>query len=112
MANNMIKFFTKRLLCSQILIVFLIITSLIPVTSLAADSDTELNADLNNELNLEWTIRESGSSVELIAVTWGNNQFVAVGCNGTIETSPDGAEWTVSRDNAHGMFYDVIWGDN
>ena len=45
---------------------------------------------------------------ELKAVTWGNDQFVAVG-NWLIVTSPDGVSWTAQWASAAVNFRDVIW---
>ena len=42
----------------------------------------------------QWTLRSSGTSQTLRAVTYANNEFVAVGSGGTILTSPDGVAWT------------------
>ena len=41
-----------------------------------------------------WKSQVSGTTAELNNVTFGNNQFVAVGASGTILTSPDGITWT------------------
>ncbi|MER3480299.1 MAG: hypothetical protein C4327_07400 [Meiothermus sp.] len=41
-----------------------------------------------------WTAQTSGTTNDLIGVTYGNGIFVAVGLNGTLLTSPDGVEWT------------------
>jgi PAS domain S-box-containing protein len=43
---------------------------------------------------LSWSNRVSGTEDFLSGVTYGNNQFVAVGAVGTIVTSPDGIAWT------------------
>ena len=40
------------------------------------------------------TAQTSGTSNNLIGVTYGNGLFVAVGTSGTILTSPDGVTWT------------------
>jgi hypothetical protein len=45
---------------------------------------------------------------DLKAVTWGNDQFVAVG-NWIIVTSPDGVTWTSQRASPVINFRDVIW---
>jgi PKD repeat protein len=41
-------------------------------------------------------------------LTYGNGLFVAVGNNGTIQTSPDGGTWT-PRTGTTGAFDDVLW---
>src|SRR5438067_1842682 len=46
-----------------------------------------------------WTPRNSGTSNGLLCITYGNNEFVAVGAKGTILTSPDGVTWTPRNSN-------------
>jgi hypothetical protein len=43
---------------------------------------------------LVWTSRSSGTSLPLFGVAYGGGQFVAVGQQGTVLTSPDGINWT------------------
>src|SRR6516165_8548343 len=45
-----------------------------------------------------WTVRNPLPTANaLFAITYGNDQFVAVGDLGTIITSPDGVNWTVGQ---------------
>ena len=41
-----------------------------------------------------WTVRTSGTSYDLTAVTYGNGKWIAVGAYGTIITSTDGITWS------------------
>ncbi len=42
-----------------------------------------------------WTLRNPlPTSSDLLSITFGENQFVAVGVGGTVLTSPDGQTWT------------------
>lgn len=45
----------------------------------------------------QWTRVKSGTELNFRAITYGNGQFVAVGENGLIATSPDGTAWTVQK---------------
>lgn len=47
----------------------------------------------------------------LNAVTYGNNQFVAVGAAGRVGRSSDGVNWTKARTGAGGDLSDVVWGN-
>ena len=42
---------------------------------------------------ITWTSRDSGTTNNLLDITYGNNLYVAVGTNGTIVTSTDGITW-------------------
>jgi IPT/TIG domain len=42
-----------------------------------------------------WTERTSGTTKDLVDVTWTGNRFVAVGAQGAVVTSTDGASWTL-----------------
>ena len=57
----------------------------------------------------QWSLRPSGTTNALRAITCGNNQLVAVGDAGTILTSPDGLAWTErasgTADNLYGATY-------
>ena len=43
---------------------------------------------------IPWIQQDSGTTADLYAVTWGGGQYVVVGENGKIATSPDGITWT------------------
>src|SRR5688572_26080280 len=49
-----------------------------------------------------WTVRPSPTDHNLHGVTHGNNRYVAVGVDGAILTSPNGASWTLVPHNAGG----------
>lgn len=54
------------------------------------------------------TVTTPDASTPLRAVSWGNGTWVAVGANGEIRTSTDGATWTART--ADGSFTDDFWG--
>ncbi len=61
-----------------------------------------------------WTLQNSGVSQEdLTRVAWSGKQFVAVGNNGTILSSPDGRTWTTQHAKFPGPFppllTDITW---
>ncbi len=72
-----------------------------------------------------WTVRNSGpittggrggtttaaSTADLQAVTYGGGQFVAVGDNGTILTSPDGLTWTPRTSGTTFTLFAVTYGN-
>ncbi len=58
----------------------------------------------------QWTIGHSGTTADLYDVTWGNNEFVAVGSGGTILTSPDGINWIVQYSGTPNNLYSVAYG--
>jgi PKD repeat protein len=61
-----------------------------------------------------WTIRNSVTNplLNLDAVTWGNNLFVAVSGTDTILTSPDGIAWTSRISGATSGLNGVAYGNN
>jgi len=60
-----------------------------------------------------WTPQNSGTTTNtLYGITWGGNQFVAVGNSGTILTSPDGISWTSRIINTITTFQYVAFGAN
>lgn len=66
-------------------------------------------AVLSSPDGLTWSRRASTSDFLLMGVTYGNNQFVAVGPGGLVVTSPDGNNWTKrspgTDDDLHGVAY-------
>lgn len=60
-------------------------------------------------LGVSWTSQATGTTSVLNGVTWGNNQFVAVGDNGTILTSPDGVTWTSRTSGSTEWLSGVAW---
>jgi len=59
-----------------------------------------------------WTIRTSGTTNSLRAVTYGNNQYVAVGNGGIILTSSDGSTWTTRTSGTNAFLTGVTYGNN
>jgi hypothetical protein len=51
----------------------------------------------------------SGTAQNLFGVTWSGSVFAAVGGNGVILTSPDGAIWTVQSSHTHQTLAAVAW---
>ena len=78
---------------------------------------TDYMADtvLNSSDGITWTGVVSATTNNL-ALTWGNNQYVAVGLPtagvGVIETSPDGITWTARNSGTPDMINGVAWGNN
>lgn len=60
---------------------------------------------------ITWTNRTSGTTKNLLNVTYGNNIFVAVGEGDTLLTSPDGISWT-NRAVPDSLYTDVTYGNN
>jgi hypothetical protein len=61
-----------------------------------------------------WTFRYSETGLSgNPAITYGNNQFVAVGGRpGTILTSPDGIDWTRRASGTTDWLYNITYGNN
>ncbi|MBD3852390.1 MAG: hypothetical protein IFK93_13875 [Acidobacteria bacterium] len=58
---------------------------------------------------IAWTEQDSGTLADLYAVTWGGGQYVAVGENGKIATSPDGVTWTNRFSGTSDHLRGVAW---
>ena len=56
-----------------------------------------------------WTERTSGTSEDLLGVTYGNGLFVVVGEDGTIITSPDEYFWTERDSGTSGDLFGVTY---
>ena len=62
-----------------------------------------------------WDNRSSGTTSNLVGVTYGNNKFLIVGISGTTLTSSDGTSWTSfsrSGDNASMDLSDITYGNS
>jgi photosystem II stability/assembly factor-like uncharacterized protein len=57
-----------------------------------------------------WKSQVSGTTAELNNVTFGNNQFVAVGASGTILTSSDGVTWIGRTSGTSFNLYGATYG--
>jgi photosystem II stability/assembly factor-like uncharacterized protein len=57
-----------------------------------------------------WTVGATHPTLE--DITFGNNQFVAVGDRGTILTSTDGATWTPRTSGTTEWLRDITFGNN
>ncbi|MDD4901968.1 MAG: hypothetical protein PHE24_02420 [Patescibacteria group bacterium] len=55
------------------------------------------------------TLSPSPTAANLSDVVWGDSQFVAVGSDGTVLTSSDGAKWSVRLAKTSGLLNKVIW---
>jgi hypothetical protein len=62
---------------------------------------------------ITWTPRTSGVSDQLRCVIWvaDDSQFVAVGANGAIITSPDGITWNVESSGITGQINSIAYGN-
>ncbi len=58
-----------------------------------------------------WQAENSGTSENLYAVTWNDSQYVAVGANATIITSPNGVNWTTRSSPTTAGLQDIVWGN-
>ncbi len=57
----------------------------------------------------KWDVQQSGTSDPLCAVAWSGSQFVAVGDNGTILTSPDGSSWSAQNAGTSELLQGMVW---
>jgi hypothetical protein len=58
-----------------------------------------------------WTVKNSGTTWGINAVSYGNGQFVAVGGSGTILTSLDGTNWMVKNSGTTEPLTSVTYGN-
>jgi hypothetical protein len=71
-----------------------------------------LNGNILTSLDgISWTERTSGTSNDLVSVTYGNSNFVTVGSFGTILTSSDGTSWTERTSGTSEYLYGVTYGE-
>ncbi|TCR15956.1 choice-of-anchor D domain-containing protein [Streptomyces sp. BK205] len=56
-----------------------------------------------------WISVNDAAPQALLAITWGNGQFVAVGYSGTVVTSPDGLTWTAHTTPTTVNLVSVVW---
>jgi hypothetical protein len=56
-----------------------------------------------------WTAQTSTTVNLLNAVTYGNDEFVAVGYGGTVVTSPDGVTWSSRSSRTNSWLFDVTY---
>src|SRR4051812_12420631 len=56
---------------------------------------------------LEWALRQSGAVEELGGIAYGNGQYVVVGENAVLLTSPDGGTWTQPDSGPTDRFSDL-----
>jgi hypothetical protein len=59
-----------------------------------------------------WTNRISATLSNLNSITYGSNQFAAVGSGGTILTSTNGADWTSRASGTTTGLYGIAYGNN
>jgi photosystem II stability/assembly factor-like uncharacterized protein len=90
-------------------IIFILIFCPVPGTGVTATNV----ARGDQETPRKQPTSESFSFADIYDLTWGNNQFVAVGNNGLVLTSPNGAEWKVRRiKNSQISLKGVAWGND
>ena len=68
---------------------------------------------LTNTLTLtvtSWAARTAGTSANLYRATWSGQQFLVLGSDGTILTSPDGTTFTPAVSGTTATLFDVVWG--
>jgi hypothetical protein len=93
---------------------FFIVTAVNPSGESAA-STPQVWAIPGVTAGVNWTIRTSGTTDNLYAITSSNYQYVAVGGNSTtyqdtILTSPDGSAWTIrTTGNTNTWLYGITW---
>ena len=58
-----------------------------------------------------WDNRISGTTYNLVGITYVNSTFVTVGDNGTILTSSDGTTWTKRTSGTSEHLYEVTYGE-
>jgi serine/threonine protein kinase len=56
-----------------------------------------------------WHLQHSGTSQDLWGIAWSGSQFVVVGRNGTILTSPNGITWTAQNSGTNELLASVVW---
>jgi len=66
----------------------------------------EIKAD---DSGTQWTQRTSGVTDFLNAIVWSGVQFVVVGNNGVVLTSPDGIIWAQKSSGTGNALYSVVW---
>lgn len=54
-------------------------------------------------------VRRSGELADIKGIVYTGNQYIAVGNNGTIKTSPDGKEWTVTIEKQNAKIGKVLY---
>ena len=78
-------------------------------TIMAVGYNGEIVTSIDGE---NWTSRSSETSINLLDVAFGNNNFVAVGYSGTILNSSDGISWTPKTSGTTKRLYGVTYGNN
>jgi hypothetical protein len=78
-------------------------------TIMAVGYNGEILTSIDGE---NWTSRSSGTSINLLDVAFGNNNFVAVGYSGTILHSSDGISWSPKNSGTTKRLYGVTYGNN
>ncbi|MHA2254423.1 MAG: WD40/YVTN/BNR-like repeat-containing protein, partial [Candidatus Kariarchaeaceae archaeon] len=59
--------------------------------------------------SFSWTAQTSNTPNKLNAIEYDGSQFVAVGDNGTIVTSPNAITWTVQSSPTLTTLWDIVW---
>jgi len=75
-------------------LVFSILTLVVIISVYSFGSSSKLSLDKS------WTVKKSiFGSLPINAITYGNNRFIAVGNEGKMSYSSDGASWTIVKDS-------------
>lgn len=91
----------RRSQLSKIVVIFLLL-GLVPIQALALESDNIFG---------EWEIRSPlPTTNDLYALTYGGDQYVAVGEEGTIVTSMGGEQWKPQRSNTDDRLIGITYG--
>lgn len=86
-------------------------------TGPSGESPPSIEVSATPDLGYEWTARIAGGGCAcgsgLFGIAFGNNRFVAVGANGVVYSSTDGAQWTLQDIGGPSIhLHDVIWTGN
>lgn len=76
------------------------------------DSGYTTGMILTSTNGVTWISRSIGNEPSLCGVTYGGNQFVAVGTNGTVLTSTNGITWIQQSSGTSQTLMDITYGNN
>ncbi len=79
-------------------------------TYVAVGNAGVIYSNTNTGVTGAWTARTSGTAQNLLGVSYVNGQFIAVGAQGTLLTSPDGITWTAQASNTLNNLRGVAYG--
>lgn len=79
-------------------------------TYVAVGNAGAIYSNTNAQVTGAWAPQTSGTSQDLYGVSYVNGQFIAVGAQGTLLTSPDGITWTAQVSNSSNSLRGVAYG--